>query len=188
MGQNVDKVIGRSAWTVIVIFVLRCLIGQFDYFSFLKCESLYDYFGAAGEAISIATVILFLYDKFLWKINPLDSTPRLGGKYTGTIEYTDNNQKKRKSTKVIITQTSLKVMVKITTNEITSNTITSNLIEENGEYVLYYTYITNPRSRYSDENPIQHGTCRLTKTGVNTLEGKYWTSRKTIGDIKLTRS
>ena len=188
MGQNVNKVITRSAWTVIVVFVLRCLIGQFDFLSFLKCESWYDYFGAAGEAISFTTVILILYDKLLWKINPFDSTPKLSGEYTGTIEYTSNNQKKKKSTKVIITQTSLKVMVKITTNEITSNTIASNLVEENGEFVLYYTYITNPRSRYSDENPIQHGTCRLIKTGANTLEGQYWTSRKTIGDIKLTRS
>lgn len=188
MDQKVNKVITRSAWTVIILFLIRCLIGQLDFLDFLKCENMYDYFGAAGEAISIATIILFIYNKWLWKINPFDATPKLNGIYNGTIEYTQNGKKKKKSTKVVIIQTSLNVTVKITTNEITSNTITSNLVEENGEFVLYYTYLTNPRSCYSEENPIQHGTCRLTKTGSNTLEGQYWTSRKTIGDIKLTRA
>lgn len=188
MDSKVSKVITRSTWTVIIVFVVRYLLGFINALEFLKCETWYDYFGAAGEAVSIATIFLIVYDKWLWKFNPLDSTPRLMGNYTGTIKYNYNGQNQRKSTRVVITQTSLKVKVKITTNEITSSTITSNLIEENDEYVLYYTYITNPHSRYSDGNPMQHGTCRLVQISQDKLEGKYWTSRKTIGDINLTRT
>ena len=93
----------------------------------------------------------------------------------------------QKDTFVRIRQTLLSVKVQITTNEITSNTIVANLVEENEEYILYYTYITNPKSKYSKENPIQHGTCRLMLSNKDCLTGSYWTSRQTIGDIELKR-
>lgn len=184
MDSKVSKLITKSAWLAIAIFVIRYLMGNIEPLSFLKCETWYDYLGAAGESISIAALIMALYDKWLWSINPLDSTPRLKGSYTGKLIY---DRDKIKNIRVDITQTSLKVAVKITTNEITSNTITSDLIKENGEYVLYYTYLTNPSSQFSEQNPIQHGTCRLVQTDANTLQGQYWTSRRTIGDIELTR-
>ena len=187
MDERTKKTISRSAWTTIVLFIIRYLVGLIDGLDFLKCDNWYDYFGAAGEAISVATVILLAYNKWIWQFNPFDSTPKLKGSYTGRLYYNNNGQKKSKSISVFITQTSLRVSVKITTNEITSNTITSDLIEENGEMALYYTYITNPSSQYSDQNPIQHGTCRLIQKEKNKLEGQYWTSRKTIGDIKLTK-
>lgn len=60
-------------------------------------------------------------------------------------------------------------------------------MEENEQYVLYYTYITNPKSKYSKENPIQYGTCRLLINSTDKLTGTYWTSRKTIGDMELTK-
>lgn len=187
MDSTVSKIIIRCAWIAIIVFAVRYLLGSIDALEFLRCETLYDYFGAASDAVSISAILFVVYDRWLWKFNPLDSTPRLMGNYTGTIKYNYNGQNQRKGTGVAITQTSLKVKVKITTNEITSSTITSDLIEENGEYVLYYTYITNPHSKYSNENPMQHGTCRLVQISKDKLEGKYWTSRKTIGDISLTR-
>lgn len=187
MDSKISKLITKSTWLAFVIFVIRYLMGYIELLSFLKCETWYDYLGAAGEAISVTSIIIALYDKLLWHINPFDSTPRLKGNYIGKLIYDYNGQRKRKDIKVNITQTSLKVIVKITTNEITSNTITSDLIEENGECVLYYTYLTNPSSQHSAQNPIQHGTCRLIQTDKNKLEGQYWTSRKTIGDIKLTK-
>ena len=55
------------------------------------------------------------------------------------------------------------------------------------EYILYYTYITNPKNKYSKLNPIQYGTCRLATSNPNNLVGVYWTSRQTIGDIELKR-
>ena len=187
MDSKISKLITKSTWLAIAIFVIRYLIGYIEVLSFLKCETWYDYLGAAGEAISITAILMALYDKVLWRINPFDSTPKFKGSYSGKLIYDYNGQHKRKNIKVDISQTSLKVYVKITTNEITSNTITSDLIEENGEYVLYYTYLTNPSSQYSAQNPIQHGTCRLIQTDKGKLEGQYWTSRQTIGDIKLTK-
>lgn len=187
MDSKINKIITRSAWISIILFIIRCFMGYVDSLSFLKCDTWYDYFGAAGEVIAITAIILYVYDKWLWIINPFESTPKLKGSYTGKLIYNYNEKSKRKNIKVDIAQTSLKVRIKITTNEITSNTITSDIVEENGDYVLYYTYLTNPSSQYSAQNPIQYGTCRLIQTDKGKLEGRYWTSRKTIGDIKLTK-
>lgn len=109
------------------------------------------------------------------------------GVYKGIIKYNFNGAASKKDTLVKIKQTLFSIKVQITTNEITSNTIVGNLVKENEEYVLYYTYITNPKSKYSKENPIQYGTCRLLTNDKNRLVGTYWTSRQTIGDIELEK-
>jgi hypothetical protein len=179
MEGRIVKFISKGFWVAIALFVLRCLIS--------KPISAYDYFGAAGEAVAIAAILMGAYNAFLWKYNPLEKAPRLMGGYAGQIEYNYTGELETKDVSVVIKQTALTVNVKITTDQITSNTVTSNLVEENDEYVLYYTYITNPKSKHSKENPMQHGTCRLTECEKETLRGTYWTSRQTIGDIELKR-
>jgi len=142
----------------------------------------------AGQAVGIALILLGFYEKVLWRFNPLEKTPKIFGAYTGTIEHNFNGESGKKDTSVVIKQSLLTVQVKIVTNETTSRTIASNIIEDNGEYVLFYTYITNPKSKYSDTNPIQYGSCRFELDNTGELHGIYWTSRTTKGDIYLKRS
>lgn len=179
MEERVKKFLTKCSWVVIALFVVRCLI--------LKPITAYDYFGAAGEAISVAIILMGFYNAFLWKFNPLERAPKVMGRYQGKIEFNFTGQYETKDAAVIIKQTLLNIKVQIVTNEITSNTIVSNLVEENHEYVLYYTYITNPKAKFSRENPIQYGTCRLTKSSEDSLSGMYWTSRQTVGDIELQK-
>ena len=179
MDSRIIKLLSKSLWVALALFAIRYLIWNFN--------SLYDFIGAAGEVISITIVIMGLYSGFLWRYNPFEKIPKLMGLYEGIIEYSYNGTMAKKDTFVKIRQTLLSTKVQITTNEITSNTIVANLVEENEEYVLYYTYITNPKSKYSKENPIQHGTCRLILSTKDCLTGNYWTSRQTIGDIELKR-
>ena len=128
-----------------------------------------------------------LYNAFFWQYIPFQKTPKLMGNYTGNIEYNYNGVSGEKETSVIIKQTLLTVKVQLVTDEVISNTILGDIVQENGEYVLYYTYIKNPKSKYSEENPIQYGTCRFVINEKDKLVGTYWTSRKTIGDIELKR-
>lgn len=179
MDNKTTKFITKGLWVALVLFVIRYLMCNFN--------SLYDFIGAAGEVISITVIIMGLYNGVLWRYNPLEKTPKLMGKYNGVIEYNFSGTLEQKDTSVTIKQTLLSIKVRITTNEITSNTIFGNLVEENDEYILYYTYITNPKSKYSKENPIQYGTCRLSTSVKDNLIGTYWTSRKTIGDIELKK-
>lgn len=179
LDNKITKFLSESLWVVLILFVVRYLIWRFN--------SLYDFIGAAGEVISITIIIMGLYSGLLWRYNPLEKTPKLMGEYKGIIEYNFDGVKAKKDTFVKISQTLLSIKIQITTNEITSKTVVGNLIEENNEYVLYYTYITNPKSKYSKDNPIQYGTCRLLTNDKNRLVGTYWTSRQTIGDIELEK-
>ena len=84
--------------------------------------------------------------------------------------------------------------VKIKTDEITSDTVTSDLVEEHNSWLLYYTYETIPQAAFSEKNPAQYGTTRLEIEKpqyyfetVKHLAGKYWTTGKTIGDMKFQR-
>ena len=45
MDERTKKTISRSAWTTIVLFIIRYLVGLIDGLDFLKCDNLYDYFG-----------------------------------------------------------------------------------------------------------------------------------------------
>ena len=180
MKDSIKKFLFISIWIAITLFFLRCSIA--------KPANLYAAFSCAGDAVSITVAFMILYERLLWRYITLGKTPKIYGAYSGTIEYKYNGESDVKDTSVIIKQSLLSVRVRITTNETTSFTITSNLREENGEYVLYYTYITNPKSKHSDDNPIQYGTCRLDLTNTDELHGIYWTSRTTKGDIYMKRS
>lgn len=179
MEKRVVNFFKKGLWVALCLLVLRYHIVSF--------KTIYDFVGACGEVISATLILMGFYCGFLWKYNPLEKVPNLAGKYSGIIEYNFEGSDGQKETNVEIKQTLLTISVRMTTNEITSRTITGNLIEENDEYVLYYTYITNPKGKHSEKNPMQYGTCRLQLDDKGNLIGTYWTSRKTIGDITLNR-
>jgi len=172
-----------------LIISLCIAIGLFILlYAITKPTELYDIINCACKAISITVIFMGLYERFLWKFNFLDKTPRINGIYSGTIEYEYGGKFEMKKASIIIEQSLLSVRVKITTNEITSSTIIGNFVVENGENILYYTYITNPKSKYSRDNPVKYGTCRLVISNKNELRGNYWTTSQTIGDMILMRS
>lgn len=179
MKSELNKLIVKSLYVSIVLFVLRSFI--------IEIQSMYDLYGAIGEVISITLILMSFYCSFLWRLNPFESIPKIMGDFEGIIEYNYNGESKTKKTEVKIIQSLISTKVMIWTNEIMSQTIASELIKEGEQYCLYYTYITNPKSKYSKENPIQYGTCKLIIQNKNKLEGTYWTNRQTIGDIELKR-
>lgn len=180
MNNTTRKFLEKGFGVAICTFIIMYLL--------TKPHSLYDFSGCIGEAIGIALLLMVIYEHWLWQYNPLEKIPQIKGDYTGYIEYSYNGSYEKKEATIKINQSLLSTSVKIITDEITSNTIVSNIVYENGEYVLYYTYITNPKSKYSKENPIQYGTCRVVSESKTELQGTYWTTRKTIGDIYLKKT
>jgi len=180
MDEAVKRFATKSAWVAIGTFIVMYLLLD-------PLATAHDLFGCAGEAITVTMIAMTLYEKWLWALNPLERTPRLAGVYDGVIEYNYDGRPGTKHTSVCIQQSLLGTSVSISTDETSSSSIVSRLVLENGQHVLYYNYITNPKSKYSMNNPIQYGTCRLTIVSKTQLGGTYWTSRQTIGDIRLTR-
>ena len=75
----------------------------------LKPVSAYDYFGAVSEATGIAVVIMGVYNAILWRYNPLEKAPRLGGHYSGHIQFNFSGKLEKKEVDVFIRQTVLTV-------------------------------------------------------------------------------
>ena len=177
MNEGIKKILKKGLWVALILFVIRYFIGGL--------KTVYDYIGAASEVISLTVILLGVYATVLWQFNPFEKLPKIMGRYEGTIEYCFNNVESEKKVTVVIHQTLFTTNVRIVTDEVSSSTITSSFLCENDEYVLYYTYITTPKARISDGNPMQFGTCRLRLEDKDCLIGTYWTSRHTVGDISL---
>lgn len=180
MKNNIKSIINL---TTVISLVFTVIVIRFKQFN-----SLYDYIGTASDLVAIIVCIDLIYVKYIWKYIPFEKTPRIYGTYEGIIRYNFNGNESEKNIRLEIKQTLLSVKVKVITDEITSDSIMGNIVEEREANVLYYTYITNPQSKYSMNNPIQYGTCRLIITDIDKLEGIYWTSRRTNGDIELKKN
>lgn len=61
MGERQKKVISICVWSAVIFFVIRCAL---SWESIVSSLSVYDLFGYAGEAISIAVIFAGLYEKF----------------------------------------------------------------------------------------------------------------------------
>lgn len=140
-----------------------------------------------GYIITITFALFWIYERYLWKKLNFFKIPVMNSEYTGIIEYNFKNKENFKEIELSVKQTLFTTNIKIKTDEIVSNSITSKIVLENNEHILYYTYITNPKMKNSENNPIQYGACRLPLSNVEEIEGIYWTTRETRGDIKLKK-
>ena len=181
MDESIRSFLKKATWLAIVIFIIQFRLS----FLWHAPRSLFD---LAGVAVGLTTILMGVYERWLWRFCPLEKTPKLCNRYIGTITYSYAGNRREKDIVIEIKQSLLAISIKIITDEITSNSINSKLVIENGEHVLYYVYITNPKGLYSEGNPIQYGACRLVLDGKQTLRGIYWTSRKNIGDIVFSDS
>lgn len=177
------KVLIRAA--AVSAFVTFLLIWVIYNLIFKKNIDLLD---ASSYAVSITTILLVFYEKWGWiLLSRFNNTPTIYGQYTGTVNYVYKNEPGTKEVKVTIKQTYLTTKVFLQTDEISSSTLTGDIVNENGEEILYYTYLTNPKMQFSEKNPINRGTARLV-INDQSLKGIYWTARQTGGDIDLKKA
>ena len=179
MRSQIKELVMVGIGTALIFFAVRCAI--------FMPEDIWAVLRYISQAITLTVFFLGLYEKFLWRHIPFRKTPHIAGEYIGVIKYHYEGNDGEKNSKITISQSLLTTSVKIETDEITSNSIMSKLIEEHDEHILYYTYITNPKSKFSKENPVQRGTCRLVVNAKGEFTGVYWTSRQQIGDMTLKK-
>jgi len=185
MSNEFIRFMKKSLLVAVTLFALRVFAVP-EIFGSLIIESGYDIISSVGEAIGTAGIIMLLYERFIWRINPLEKTPVISGSYDGEIEYQYNGGG-RKRVRAKIKQSLLSVSVLMYTDEISSRSISSVIFNNGSECVLIYSYLTHPKSSVSKRNPIAYGTCRMSIEEKGVLKGTYWTSLSTIGDITLIR-
>jgi hypothetical protein len=90
---------------------------------------------------------------------------------------------------LVIRQTFRQVKCTLMTRESTSYSITADINQSHGgdDLFLAYNYTNRPRATIRERSAIHDGAAilKIIKHPKACLEGEYWTSRKTRGDIKV---
>lgn len=140
-----------------------------------------------GNIIQFITIILFtIYERCLWRYNPFNRTPKLHKKYEGTLKSTYDN--KVRNIYVTVNQTLFGTSITVKTDESQSYTVTANFDITDNYKRLIYTYHNEAKAEYNERSPQHYGTTILDVENKNELTGKYYTDRKTTGDIILHKT
>lgn len=158
----------------------------------LSFESIGNIWTDIATTITIVTFICTLFVSWAWKWKRFQGWlvpfPYLSGKWKGEIISTFNSENKSIPVEVIIKHHFFNIQIKVKTNESTSMSTCGSfdIDADRGLKQLVYSYQNNPKATVKDRSEIHYGTTRLEiSDDAKILEGEYWTSRKTTGDIKI---
>jgi hypothetical protein len=152
----------------------------------------------ASYSISITTILVFLFNRWIWKWLPefLSGRPNLSGTWKGKIEYRSINPDDKKDIKgavdivyVTIRQTFLSTKICVFTPESESHSLCSNITQtDTGSWELSYTYDNTPDRRVRDRSQRHRGAAELKINRVNgeyKILGDYWTDRWSQGHLNF---
>ena len=117
---------------------------------------------------------------------PFHNIPKLHKKYEGTFKSSYDNKERKMYVK--INQTLFGTSVTVKTEESQSYTVAANFDITDNYKRLIYTYHNEAKAEYNERSPQHYGTTILDVEDKNELIGKYYTDRKTTGDIVLHKS
>lgn len=180
-------IIGLAFFIYAVIFLITQDLSSVDFQKALSSIS---------TTITINIIIWTIFIKWLWKwkiFYPwLVQIPDLSGKWTGEIKSNwEEGKLSPIPVELNIEQSFLHIQVIMKTEESRSYTVGAsfNIDSERGYQQLFYSYINTPRAGVRNRSEIHYGSTILNFEGfkVNCLEGEYWTTRSSTGEIKLER-
>lgn len=153
---------------------------------------------AFSSTVAINIILWMIFTNWAWKFKIfypwLIPFPNLSGEWEGHLISSylkDGKPLPPIPTKVTIGQTFFNVQVQIQTGESKSFSTGASfdIDSERGLHQLFYSYLNTPKPSVRDRSEMHYGTTRLEFKGFNVdeLEGEYWTSRKTTGELHLKR-
>jgi len=185
--------LGRYIAAIVVLSIALFLIIAFfrDNLSFKSLDTIWE---DITTTITVVTLICTLFVSWAWKWKLFQGWlvpfPCLSGKWVGEIKSTYNSGNNAIPVVVAIKHHFFNIQIKIKTDESSSISTCGSfdIDEERGLKQLIYSYQNNPKATVRERSEIHYGTTRLEiNDDASVLEGEYWTSRKTTGDIKLTK-
>jgi|SRR6266851_2110967 len=151
------------------------------------------------EVVTIYTVLYFLFTTWIWRFPFLQSWlvpfPDLQGTWQGTLQTTWQDPDTSKPLPpipviLVIKQSFDAISCVMYTQESISYSDAAILIQEDdsGLKKLSYVYTNTPGLAARGRSPIHHGAAilRIITTQERSLQGEYWTNRKTTGELTLT--
>lgn len=185
--------LGRYVTAIVILSIALFLIIAF-FRGNLLFNSLDTIWEDVTTTITFVTIICTLFVSWAWKWKIFQDWlvpfPCLSGKWDGEIVSTYNSENRSIPVNVVIKHHFFNIQIKVKTGE--SNSISTcgsfDIDEDRGLKQLIYSYQNNPKATVRERSEIHYGTTRLEiNDDANILEGEYWTSRKTTGDMKLTK-
>jgi hypothetical protein len=149
--------------------------------------------------VTIEGIVWWLFVRWGWKAKVLQGwfvrIPAIDGRWSGSLQSTWLDPATGQGipdvpVEVEIKQTFDSVTCKVRSGEMTSQSTCAEFTEDpDGTVRLVYTYVSVPRSTVRDRSPMHYGTAMLTLAtqGSDSLEGAYWTDRKTTGQMHLVK-
>lgn len=150
------------------------------------------------HVVTIYVVVSFVFVKWLWRLpifrGWLVPFPDLQGTWEGELRSTWKNPETGQPIAplrmvVVIRQTYSTVSCTLFTKESESYSTAAQITrdEETGSLSLDYTYTNRSKATLRHRSPIHDGAARLRIVTLPdpALEGEYWTSRCTTGDMIL---
>ncbi len=180
-------IIGLAFFVYTILFLLTQNLESIDFHKALSNIS---------TTITINIIIWTLFIGYAWKwkiFYPwLVQTPNLSGEWEGLIKSNWNGgQLETIKTEVKIEQSFFHIQVRVKTTESQSYSIGTSfdIDKERGINQLFYSYLNTPKSGIRERSSIHYGSTLLAFEGykVEKMEGEYWTSRETTGEITLNR-
>jgi hypothetical protein len=150
-----------------------------------------------STAVFVATALLLLWERWLWKlplVQRLPGVPRnVAGTWKGTLTsfWIDPSTDKTPAPKpayLVVRQTATAVSVILLTDESKSSSSLGRVSGSDGLLSLDYLYLNRPDSRVEHRSRMHHGSTSLDITGrpAKRLKGRYWTDRDSKGELDFT--
>lgn len=153
-----------------------------------------------GAAVSAVSILVLLFDMYLWKLPVIRSftgnRPYVQGTWRGIREshWEDPETGKRvppdPEVYLVVRQTYWSMYTWLLTRESKSSSILAAISDQGGgSFGLFSLYRNIPRAPVRYRSPIHHGALMLDVGGSarnpTRLEGFYWTDRRTMGELRL---
>ena len=150
------------------------------------------------QAVTVYAIVGIVFTKWLWRWKPLQGwlikIPDLQGTWRGELKSDWINPETGKGIDpipmvLVIRQTFSSIKCTLMTKESSSYSTTAdiNIAANSEDLYLTYNYTNRSKATIRDRSPIHDGAAilKIVAKPVSCLEGEYWTSRKTRGDMSL---
>jgi hypothetical protein len=148
------------------------------------------FFTPASIVVSALSLVLLLWDRWLWRLGPLHPwlvhRPDLRGTWKGELTRTDE---KPLVIFLVVEQAFWTIHLRTFTAESRSASVIASLSEADGQFLLASLYRNEPRLNVQDRSRPHQGATMLWVHGSppHALSGAYWTDRDTKGELHYDR-
>ena len=192
--KNIRKEI--LVWIQLIAFVIIWVAVLF--FSGASLKIGWEAIKKLPDVVTIYILLVLVFTNWAWRLpifkGWLVPFPDLQGTWKGTLKSTwidpATNQKiPSKDMTLVVRQTFSNISCVMYTDESDSfsNTAQINEDDDSGFFRLSYNYTNRSKANVRDRSAIHDGAAilKVITGSEKSLEGEYWTSRKTTGDISV---